>query len=315
MSARLCLILALFASAPFAFAGHENDGGNLTVSEFIVSARAIHARLAAATGDDRLLSIADLTRFAEAIDDTRVEPMKDPFSDSFGQPADARVVDNDRPGSPLKIQIWEAKWQNFFAVQPLRNAVYVTIFHEYLRVMGFPEDQQAISTRLKMGSTGALPSLPKSGQNMSFETAGSGNDGLPLGWYRSGNGQIALIRDTAVKRDGDASIRIESTQTSWGAATQCLPADDFRGRVVRYGGYLKTWEVKSYAGLWIRADGPFQQVLFFDNMANRNISGTNDWKRYETGGFVPESATIICFGALVSGYGAVWADGLELKAD
>jgi len=54
------------------------------------------------------------------------------------------------------------------------------------------------------------------------------------------------------------------------------------------------------AGFWLRIDGkenPKQQ-LGFDNMNNRPVKGTTDWKLYQIVLDVPENSGLINFGAL-----------------
>ena len=46
--------------------------------------------------------------------------------------------------------------------------------------------------------------------------------------------------------------------------------------------------------------------LAFDNMQDRSIKGTTDWKQYDVVLDVPQNATGIFFGVLLSGTGTVW---------
>ena len=54
-------------------------------------------------------------------------------------------------------------------------------------------------------------------------------------------------------------------------------------------------EVKGWAGLWMRVDGKEKTGIAFDNMANRSIKGTTDWKTYEVVLDVPDDAEEIFF--------------------
>jgi hypothetical protein len=100
----------------------------------------------------------------------------------------------------------------------------------------------------------------------------------------------------------------------FGTLTQCFAAAAFRGAVVRYSGFLKTADVRGWAGLWMRVDGDNGQTLRFDNMAtpvDRSIAGSTDWAQYEIVLDIPPEATTICLGFLLSGTGTVWGDDLE----
>ncbi len=46
----------------------------------------------------------------------------------------------------------------------------------------------------------------------------------------------------------------------------------------------------------------------FDNMGNRAVKGTSEWKKYEITLDVPENAVNIGFGAFVAGKGQAWVD-------
>jgi hypothetical protein len=102
----------------------------------------------------------------------------------------------------------------------------------------------------------------------------------------------------------------------FGTLTQCFDAGRWRDMVIRFSGYLKTAEVRGWAGLWMRVDGSDGETLRFDNMASpvdRSIAGTTDWAQYEIVLDIPEEAVTICLGFLLHGSGTVWADDLDLE--
>lgn len=308
------LALGLLSFGARAEAAHENNGGNLVVVQFIATARDIQAHLEEAQGTIRLLNDAELGRFAQVIDDTRVEPVSEALTDQFGQRADATVEDDDFHVGQKKIRIWEPAWRQFLAA-PITKGVYILVFHEYLRVMGYNEDQQPLSNKLDMGSGHGVPTVNASGVNLSFETATPDDEEFPLAWMSVGNkAGYDTSRDTDVSATGEASGRIRSfgAQQSFGGFGQCVQADSFRGGVVRLGGYLRGSGIGGYAGLWLRVDGEFGQLIFLDNMHDRDLNGTFDWLWQSTVALVPQSATYICFGALMAGSGTAWADGLQL---
>jgi hypothetical protein len=53
--------------------------------------------------------------------------------------------------------------------------------------------------------------------------------------------------------------------------------------------------------------------LAFDNMHDRPIKGSTDWKRYDVVLEVPQDATGIFFGVLLSGSGTVWLNGAKFE--
>ncbi|WP_374015750.1 hypothetical protein ABU162_15200 [Paenibacillus thiaminolyticus] len=54
-------------------------------------------------------------------------------------------------------------------------------------------------------------------------------------------------------------------------------------------------------------------MLAFDNMTSRLIQGTTEWALYTIVLDVSEQAEAIAFGALLSGPGQIWIDGLHFE--
>jgi erythromycin esterase-like protein len=106
-----------------------------------------------------------------------------------------------------------------------------------------------------------------------------------------------------------------SSGASFGVATGTFPVHAAAGKHIRYSGYIKTEGVTSgYAGLWWRVDGA-SGMLAFENMDDRGVTGTTDWKRYEIDLPVSAGATNINFGALLPGNGTAWFDSLAIEVD
>jgi erythromycin esterase-like protein len=103
---------------------------------------------------------------------------------------------------------------------------------------------------------------------------------------------------------------------SFGVATATFPIAVAAGKRVRYSGYLKTTGVtRGYAGLWWRVDGDPGVILAFDNMQDRGPRGTTDWNRFQVELPVAAHARNINFGALHTGDGSAWFDGLTIELD
>jgi uncharacterized protein (DUF952 family) len=150
-----------------------------------------------------------------------------------------------------------------------------------------------------------LPGL----RNLGFE------DGLH-GWTPSGDG-FAFAADPQVAHGGRHSGRIASegsADAAFGTLTQCLEPELLLGTRVRWSGWLRTDRVSDgFAGLWLRVDGPGDEVLAFDNMHDREIVGTTPWSLHHTVLDVPKGASGICFGAILAGQGTVWVDDVDLE--
>ncbi|NND98216.1 MAG: M56 family metallopeptidase [Pirellulaceae bacterium] len=150
--------------------------------------------------------------------------------------------------------------------------------------------------------------------NADFELAAQSKHEFARGWSGGGPG-YELTRDESNQHSGKASGKIKhiDPQGRAGTFTQMIAADQYRGKRVRYSGYLKCDQAKS-AGLWMRVDGQDRKVLAFDNMQRRPVSGTQDWERYEIVLDVSADAEAIAFGFLLIGEGTLWADDLELSS-
>ena len=93
--------------------------------------------------------------------------------------------------------------------------------------------------------------------------------------------------------------------------TQIKP-DTYLGKEIRLSAFVKTKNVDTWVGLWMRVDGN-ATTLSFDNMEDRPITGTSDWRKYEIVLDVPESSIGILYGILLAGTGEAWVNGMQLE--
>jgi hypothetical protein len=140
----------------------------------------------------------------------------------------------------------------------------------------------------------------------------------PKGWYQAGTNPDDYVMSVDPKggRTGGpcAFIRAKTPEArTFGTLMQTFAADEYRGKRLRLSAAVKAADVTSWAGLWMRIDGPDpSRPLAFDNMQNRPIKGTADWKSYEVVLDVGPQATTVNFGILLQGAGAVWLDGVKV---
>lgn len=139
------------------------------------------------------------------------------------------------------------------------------------------------------------------------------------GWQMAGShpDSYTMEVDTQVKHSGSASARLSSKEkrvNGFGTMMQQFTPVEYEDQRVRLSGWTKTQDVEDWAGLWMRVDGTQPgEVLAFDNMGERPLKGTQDWTQVEIVLDVPEEATNLAFGVLLSGTGTVWLDGLEFE--
>ncbi|KAF2082704.1 hypothetical protein [Flavobacterium sharifuzzamanii] len=87
----------------------------------------------------------------------------------------------------------------------------------------------------------------------------------------------------------------------------------YQDKKLKMTAYVKTENVSSWAGLWMRVDYYSARVLAFDNMQNRPIKGSTNWTKYEVVLFVPKDATSITYGVLLDGPGQIWFKDVKLE--
>jgi hypothetical protein len=127
-----------------------------------------------------------------------------------------------------------------------------------------------------------------------------------------GSQQSAL----AVSRVSELSQALSNPhEPTIGVMTNTFPIEQVTGKQIRYRGYVKTKNItRGYAGLWWRVDGA-SGVMILDNMQDRGITGTTDWKLCEIDVTVPANAKNINFGTLLTGDGQAWFDGLTIEVN
>jgi len=160
---------------------------------------------------------------------------------------------------------------------------------------------------------GPTPSHPKEPGNLDF-SEGLGN------WFLTGSNpqDYKVGIDSKVKMSGEGSGYLKSVVAKpdpkgFGTLMREFEGKEYLGKRVRMSGYVKAEGVEQSAGLWMRVDGVGQRMLGFDNMDNRPIKGTRDWKKYEIVLDVPTDSVDIAFGILLSGKGLVWLDNIQFE--
>jgi len=147
--------------------------------------------------------------------------------------------------------------------------------------------------------------------NLDFEQI---KNGSPTDWENFGNKDYKIYSDSTTVKSGKYSVVIENNSdiSDYKALAINLP-ENYKGKTIRLTGYIKTENVTNgYAGLWMRID----PQLGFDNMGNRGITGTTDWKEYEIElPLQPEKTEKIVVGGLLVGKGKIWLDNLQITID
>jgi len=142
---------------------------------------------------------------------------------------------------------------------------------------------------------------------------------LPTGWFKAGSKpqsyEMGIDKGAGQNSKNAATIKsIDKKIDGFGTLMQQSNPDKYLGKRVRMTGYVKSENVASWAGLWLRVDqSGSQQPLSFDNMGSRPIKGTTGWKKYEIVLDIPSNASLIAYGALLDGTGQVWFDNITFE--
>ena len=98
----------------------------------------------------------------------------------------------------------------------------------------------------------------------------------------------------------------------FGTLMQSFLPKKYLGKKLKLTANIKTKNVERWCGMWMRIDGK-KKHLAFDNMKNRKIKGSNNWKQYEIVLEVPNESINISYGVLISGKGEVWMDNFNFE--
>ena len=141
----------------------------------------------------------------------------------------------------------------------------------------------------------------------------------PNGWKKAGTSpdsyEMVVVKRAGQNGKNAATIKsINPSASDFGTLMQGFNSEKFNGKQIRMTGYLKSDSVSGWAGFWLRVDGQVEgDVLSFDNMQDRAITGTTEWKKYEILLPVPNDASRIVFGALLAGTGQIWFDNIKFE--
>jgi hypothetical protein len=140
----------------------------------------------------------------------------------------------------------------------------------------------------------------------------------PTNWFLAGDHpqDYVIGTDNITAPYGKSSGFIYSTTAQaegFGTLMQMSKAERYGGKRLKMSADVKTENVKRWAGLWLRVDRKEDEVLAFDNMADRPIRGTTDWKRYEIIVDVTDDAERLAFGILLERTGKAWISDISFE--
>lgn len=145
---------------------------------------------------------------------------------------------------------------------------------------------------------------------------------MPKGWQVSGSADekydIGLWKVGGYNESKTCGV-IRSNKkvydpSDYGSLIQKISSQKYLGKRVRFTGFMKSRSVAAWAGFYLRADNEdSKEPLTFDNMHDRPVTGTTNWKEYKIELDIPNNASKIAFGALLHGEGQIWFDNINLE--
>jgi len=137
---------------------------------------------------------------------------------------------------------------------------------------------------------------------------------VPDGWQISGSapGDYEVALADGKKGGSAASLKSVVNETDgFGTLMQTISATNYHGKRLRLTAAIEASNVEGWAGLWMRIDGQNGEILGFDNMQERPITGSIDWNMYQVVLDVPDRSEAIAFGVLLVGSGMVLIDDVR----
>lgn len=161
--------------------------------------------------------------------------------------------------------------------------------------------------------------MDRMNQQMEEDISMSEHTKTPIGWILAGShpGDYEKDIDMVIVHHGKASGRLQSrveATAGFGTVMQTFKAKNYRGKRYELSAFIQTEEVTTWCGLWMRVDGKDEEVLQFDNMSNRPITGSLNWHKYSVVLDIPEESEAIAIGVLLMGGGKVWLDSMRFEA-
>ncbi len=144
-------------------------------------------------------------------------------------------------------------------------------------------------------------------------------ESLPPSWIMAGSDpkDYEAGLDKTVFHSGTKSAFITQAAakpSGFGTLMQMFSAKNYLDKRLRMSLWVKVENVEDWASPWMRVDGQKgQSSLSFDNMCDRKLKDTLDWKKYIIVLDVPAESTNIAFGVMLAGKGKVWIDDVSFE--
>jgi transcriptional regulator with XRE-family HTH domain len=144
---------------------------------------------------------------------------------------------------------------------------------------------------------------------------------IPAGWSvtsdtdeMAGDYDIGVDPEITYEDRPCVTIQAKPESSEFAGLAQQIKADYYHGKRLQFSAAVRSQNLKNRAALFMRVRGANGKLLAFDNMRNRQICGTTDWKHYSIVLDVAEDAEDIMFGFFLSLQGQVWMADVQLES-
>jgi hypothetical protein len=140
---------------------------------------------------------------------------------------------------------------------------------------------------------------------------------IPKGWFTTGDApdkyEMGVDPSVTYANRSCVTIKAGPQPTEFAALAQQIKAEAYHGKRLRYSAAVRSADLENRAALFMRISGSNGEILAFDNMRERPITGTSDWAQHAIVLDVAEEAEDIIFGILSSLKGQVWMADVHLE--
>jgi RNA polymerase sigma factor (sigma-70 family) len=122
--------------------------------------------------------------------------------------------------------------------------------------------------------------------------------------------------DETVRRGVEPTLTISSATRQWGISERVFRYIDhvpFRGKRMRFSAFVKTQDLANWGSLNLHVFAAGGRLLVSDDMGDRPVTGTTDWKKLEIVSDIPREADSIMVGLHLKGAGQIWMDGAKVE--
>ncbi len=155
--------------------------------------------------------------------------------------------------------------------------------------------------------------------NFGFEKIPDGKR-LPDKWHlmSPNSKQYEVLVDNHTGHTGNSSIFISSVDTSsnptFAGIGYNIPAK-YAGKEITVKAWMKSEDMKGSLALMLAIYDVDGNTLQFENLQNKKLKGTKDWKQYSVTLPLAAQAQTIHIGPILIGKGKLWIDDVELFVD